>query len=36
MIISSQGGREYELELADLASLRQGCNESVNDYIQIF
>jgi hypothetical protein len=28
--------REYELELADLASVRQGREESVNDYIWRF
>jgi hypothetical protein len=28
--------REYELELADLASVRQGREESVNDYIRRF
>jgi hypothetical protein len=27
---------EYELGLADLASVRQGCEESVNDYIRRF
>jgi hypothetical protein len=28
--------REYELGLADLASVRQGREESVNDYIRRF